>query len=63
VRELVDRNAAIDEISREIDRRFRAQGIEIAYNQVDVHIRSVADGKEALLQKIDAPSAAGGRAQ
>ena len=26
VRELADRNAAIDEISREIDRRFRAQG-------------------------------------
>ena len=63
VRELADRNAAIDEISREIDRRFRAQGIEIAYNQVDVHIRSVANGNEALLQTIEAPSAAGDKAQ
>lgn len=63
VRELADRNAAIDEISREIDRRFRAQGIEIAYNQVDVHIRSVAEGKEALLQTIEAPSAEGDKAQ
>ena len=63
VRELADRNAAIDEISREIDRRFREHGIEIAYNQVDVHIRSVANGKEALLQTIGAPSAAGDKAQ
>ena len=63
VRELADRNAAIDEISREIDRRFRENGIEIAYNQVDVHIRSVANGKEALLQTIGAPSAAGDKAQ
>lgn len=50
VRELGDRNAAIDEINREIDRRFRAAGIEIAFNQMDVHIRSIADGREALLQ-------------
>ena len=53
VRELADRNAAIDEINREIDRQFQASGIEIAFNQMDVHIRSVADGKEALLQTID----------
>ncbi len=58
VRELNDRNAAIDEISREIDRRFRANGIEIAYNQVDVHIRSVPEGREALLQKLAPPKAA-----
>ncbi|MDI3515582.1 MAG: potassium-dependent mechanosensitive channel [Rhodocyclaceae bacterium] len=49
VRELVDRNAAIDEISREINRRFRENGIEIAYNQVDVHIRSLPDGRELAL--------------
>lgn len=58
VRELADRNAAIDEISREIDRRFRANGIEIAYNQVDIHIRSLPDGREALLQTLSPPSAA-----
>ena len=54
VRELGDRNAAIDEINREIDRRFRAAGIEIAFNQMDVHIRSIADGREALLQSTPA---------
>jgi potassium efflux system protein len=54
VRELVDRNAAIDEINREIDRRFKENGIEIAFNQMDVHIRSI-DGKEARLQTISAP--------
>lgn len=54
VRELGDRNAAIDEINREIDRRFREAGIEIAFNQMDVHIRSIADGREALLQSTSA---------
>lgn len=52
VRELVDRNAAIDEISREIDRRFRDNGLEIAFNQVDVHIRSLPDGRELALPPI-----------
>lgn len=61
VRELADRNAAIDEISREIDRRFREQGIEIAYNHVDVHIRSIEDGKEAALQTINRAPPAGDR--
>jgi potassium efflux system protein len=54
VRELADRNAAIDEINREINRRFRDAGVEIAFNQMDVHIRSIADGKEALLQTATA---------
>ena len=58
VRELGDRNAAIDEINREIDRRFRAAGIEIAFNQMDVHIRSIADGREALLQSTPAQAPA-----
>ncbi|MFP5402432.1 MAG: mechanosensitive ion channel domain-containing protein, partial [Gammaproteobacteria bacterium] len=57
VRELVDRNAAIDEISREIDRRFRENGIEIAYNQVDVHIRSLPDGRELALPPTPPASA------
>ncbi|MCK6407767.1 MAG: mechanosensitive channel MscK [Thauera sp.] len=64
VRELADRNAAIDEINREIDRRFRDAGVEIAFNQMDVHIRSIADGKEALLQRTTAvPPAASSATQ
>ena len=58
VRELADRNAAIDEINREIDRRFRDSGIEIAFTQMDVHIRSI-DGQEARLQTIKPPLPSG----
>ena len=53
VRELADRAAAVDEINRRIDQVFREQGIEIAFGQVDVHIRSFA-GPEALLAKLPA---------
>lgn len=60
VRELADRNAAIDEINRAIDRLFREHGIEIAFNQMDVHIRSVADGREAKLQTLPPPPGEGG---
>ncbi|MCK2126871.1 mechanosensitive channel MscK [Thauera aromatica] len=60
VRELADRNAAIDEINRAIDRLFREHGIEIAFNQMDVHIRSVADGREAKLQTLQPPPGEGG---
>jgi potassium efflux system protein len=59
VRELIDRNAAIDEINRSIDRIFKEYGIEIAFNQMDVHIRSI-DGKEARLQTIKLPPAGDG---
>ena len=38
VRQLVDRNAAIDETNREIDRLFAEHGIEIASRQVDVNL-------------------------
>jgi len=41
VRELMDRNPAIDEINRRIDQLFREHDIQIAFNQVDVHIRGV----------------------
>lgn len=43
VRELTDRNPAIDEINRRIDSLFREHGVEIAFNQIDVHLRSVPD--------------------
>lgn len=37
---LSDRNPSIDAINREIDRRFKEAGIEIAFNQLDVHFRN-----------------------
>ena len=40
VASLGDRNAAMDAINREIDKRFKAAGIEIAFNQIDVHFRN-----------------------
>ena len=41
MRELGDRNAAIDEINREIDRLFREHDIEIAFRQLDVFIKNL----------------------
>src|SRR5690606_4325356 len=41
VRERRDRTPAIDEINRRIDQLFREHDIQIAFNQVDVHIRGV----------------------
>ena len=57
VRELGDRNLAIDEINRRIDALFKENGIEIAFNQIDVHVRSI-DGKEARLETISRNAAA-----
>lgn len=54
VRELRDRDAAIDEVNRRIDELFGAEGIDIAFKQLDVHIRSV-EGAEALLQRRSGP--------
>ena len=48
---LSDRTAAIDEINRAIDREFAVHGIEIAFNQIDVHVRSI-DGREARLETL-----------
>lgn len=58
VRELGDRNAAIDEINREIDRQFNAQHIEIAFRQLDVMLKN-AHGQELQLvgQPPQAPAA------
>ena len=48
VRELVDRNQAIDEINRRIDQLFREHGIEIAFRQMDINLRS-SEGLERLV--------------
>lgn len=48
VRELMDRNFAIDEINREVDRQFREHGIVIAYRQLDVNLRN-SEGLERLV--------------
>ena len=42
------RNMAISTLHFEIDRAFRAKGIEIAFPQQDLHLRSV-DGDAARL--------------
>ena len=44
---------------QEADTEKKLIGIEIAFNQMDVHIRSIADGREALLQSTAAPPPAG----
>ena len=49
VRELADRNPVIDEINRRIDELFREHDIEIAFNQLDVHVRTIDGGKEQAL--------------
>ncbi|MBV2133563.1 mechanosensitive channel MscK [Pseudomonas sp. MAP12] len=41
VRELGDRNAAVDEINREIDRLFREHDIDIAFRQLDVLVKNL----------------------
>ncbi|SFX56218.1 mechanosensitive ion channel domain-containing protein [Marinospirillum alkaliphilum] len=49
VKELSDRNPSIDEINRYIDQRFREEGIEIAFRQLDIHLRN-SEGVEKLVQ-------------
>ena len=55
VRELGDRNLAIDEINRRVDALFKAHNIDLAFNQVDVHVRSV-NGLEQALEMIRCPA-------
>ena len=64
VKELADRNMAIDEINREIDRLFKENGIEIAFRQLDVNLRS-SKGLEKLVQsyRIDERGSANAAAE
>ncbi|ENO89166.1 mechanosensitive channel MscK [Thauera linaloolentis] len=59
VREIGDRTPVIDEVNRRIDALFREHAIEMAFNQIDVHVRSI-DGKEARLETINHPATAPG---
>jgi len=58
VRELGDRNPATDEINRAIDRMFREHGIEIAFRQVDVHVKNLDQIEQPLERRVIAQAAA-----
>jgi potassium efflux system protein len=50
VKQLQDRNPVIDEINRYIDREFKLAGIEIAFQQVDIHLRN-SEGLDKLVSR------------
>lgn len=52
VASLADRTTVVDTINREIDRRFKAAGIELAFNQIDVHFRN----ELGIERRIDYPN-------
>lgn len=54
VKELSDRNPAIDEINRFVDQRFKEEGIEIAFRQLDIHLRN-SEGVEKLVARKQPP--------
>lgn len=58
VKELYDRNPAIDEINRHVDREFKKAGIEISFKQLDVHLRN-SEGLEKLVAQQVRPAPAG----
>lgn len=49
VKELKDRNPAIDEINRTIDQEFKAAGIEISFQQIDIRLRN-SEGLERIVE-------------
>ena len=48
-----ERLRIISDLLQEIDRQFRLAGIEIAFPQRDLHVRSVDDAAAARLQTTD----------
>ncbi len=50
VRELGDRNPAIDEINRFLDDAFREARIEVAFQQVDIRLRN-SEGLDQLVEQ------------
>lgn len=59
VRELRDRSYTVDELNRNIDRLCRENNINIAFNQLEVHLRN-EKGDEFTEVKRDTPKPAGG---
>ncbi|MGV8916946.1 MAG: mechanosensitive channel MscK [Pseudomonas sp.] len=49
VRDLGDRNPAVDEINRFIDREFKANDISIAFRQLEVHVKNLQGQDYTLL--------------
>lgn len=48
-----DRNPAKDSINTEIYRVFEENGIEIAFNQLDVYIKNTKNDQEILVKSMD----------
>lgn len=61
VRELGDRNPALDELNRRIDQLFAANGINIAFNQVEVTLKN-ARGDVVNIDPVTAGTVAGAAA-
>ena len=58
VRDLGDRNPAVDEINRFIDRTFQAHNIAIAFRQVDIFIKNL-EGQQLAIRSPDGASGQG----
>ncbi|MGE6106316.1 mechanosensitive channel MscK [Aeromonas sobria] len=56
VSELGDRNPAIDELNRTIDRLFKEHGIEIAFNQMDVYIKNMQGQEQKIASHPSLPA-------
>ncbi|MGL5291913.1 MAG: mechanosensitive channel MscK, partial [Vibrionaceae bacterium] len=56
VNEMVDRNPAIDEVNRNITRLFKENNVEIAFNQMDVHIKHVTKDEARIEQALPPPN-------
>ena len=56
---LENRSTVIHELHMAIDREFRAAGIEIAFPQQDIHVRSIDWPKPATEQAVEPKPAAG----
>ncbi len=57
VSELGDRNPAVDELNRKIDQLFRENGIEIAFNQMDVYIKNMQGDEQKVESRPALPPA------
>ena len=55
VKDIGDRLYAIDELNRHIDQLCRERGVEIAFNQIDVHLRSASD--DVRIASLGSPAA------